>query len=892
MTVGSRWFKFDFHNHTPASDDYQNMDVTDEEWLLAYMRKEVDAVIISDHNTAGYVDRLKSTYIKMQQVNEESGFEGFREIVIFPGVEITATGDVHILAVFDETASSAEIEQLIGQCNAGAAIERGSKNHQVVLRNSVTQIVSFINQNNNAISIFAHIDASKGVLGITNQAELVGAFGSKPNAVEVSKNVSDIKSGIHRKLIKDLPKLRGSDAHSLERAGTRTCWLKMSSLNFDGLKSALLDHENCVLTDELPPSEPRLRLKSLSLKTRLCKASDGNEATVEFSPFYNAIIGSRGSGKSTLTESIRLAFRKNAGLIDDIKKNIDDFASIGNGMDHDSRVECLYVKDGHDYKVEWWPQNAPKLSIFQDGEWAYDQHWSSDRFAISIYSQKMLYKIASDNDAFLNICDDSDLVDKKGWEEKFSHIQRSFKRKRIELRELKAKKEIFSALLGELSDIERAIERLSESSYYTVRNELSKLEQKRNFILQFVEGEKENVRSILDLLESKSSFKEFDDEKGSYAELAKEIDNIQSGLYDKLSELSEQAVQKYDQILQGEVFKSIADEIEEVRYQVQMEAEKLTDSGLDPNKLDALVNRKQEVVEALDGYACIDHQIKEKLEEVNNCYIEMEQHRKDLTVARKDFIHSLDFDSLEVKILPLSSEPEITVEGYQAYTGINSFKDRIYDPETSTGLLKEFQEYKTFVPKDEVVEEKYNKLKRLKNLHEELLTNADIEMDIHGSLKKRLSDLSPEAVDNLLCWFPEDGLNIRYRSLGGQMEDIKNASPGQKAASMLEFLMSYGEDPLILDQPEDDLDCMMLSESVIPAISSNKKRRQLIIVSHSAPIVVNGDAEYVISMVRDKNGLRPNECGALQEKSIKELICRQMEGGEKAFRSRFNRILD
>lgn len=84
---------------------------------------------------------------------------------------------------------------------------------------------------------------------------------------------------------------------------------------------------------------------------------------------------------------------------------------------------------------------------------------------------------------------------------------------------------------------------------------------------------------------------------------------------------------------------------------------------------------------------------------------------------------------------------------------------------------------------------------------------------------------------------------------------------------------------------------LMLSQSVIPAISANKKRRQLVIVSHSAPIVVNGDAEYVISMKHDRIGLSPSLCGALQEKEMKELICRQMEGGEKAFRSRYERIL-
>lgn len=142
-----------------------------------------------------------------------------------------------------------------------------------------------------------------------------------------------------------------------------------------------------------------------------------------------------------------------------------------------------------------------------------------------------------------------------------------------------------------------------------------------------------------------------------------------------------------------------------------------------------------------------------------------------------------------------------------------------------------------------------------------------------------------------MCWYPDDGIYIKYRALGGSMEDITSASPGQKGASMLQFLLSYGTDPLLLDQPEDDLDCLMLSQSVIPSIAANKKRRQLIIVSHSAPIVVNGDAEYVISMKHDRAGLRPDLCGALHDKDIKTLICHQMEGGEKAFRSRYARIL-
>lgn len=78
---------------------------------------------------------------------------------------------------------------------------------------------------------------------------------------------------------------------------------------------------------------------------------------------------------------------------------------------------------------------------------------------------------------------------------------------------------------------------------------------------------------------------------------------------------------------------------------------------------------------------------------------------------------------------------------------------------------------------------------------------------------------------NLFCWFPDDGIQIRYKTLSGSMENIETASPEQKAANMLQFLSSYGLDPLILEQAEDDLDCLMLSNSVIPAIVRNKKKK-------------------------------------------------------------------
>ncbi|MCD9530845.1 anti-phage protein Ppl [Photobacterium carnosum] len=892
MSVGSKWYKFDFHNHSPASHDYKEPQLSNRDWLLAYMRQEVDAVILSDHNTAQRVDSLKFELSQMQIEANKGELEGFRALTLLPGVELTATGNVHVLAIFDEQATCAEIEQLIGQCNGNTPLPR-IHNHQLVLRNGVANIVSAIKQNNNALCVLAHIDSQKGALSITNQAELEAAFEAKPDGVEIRFNLSDITDGTHNRLIKNLPKLRGSDAHHPENAGQRTCWLKMSELNFDGLKTALLDHENCVLLDSFPPSEPSLQLRKLKLKTRVCRTEDGHSTELEFSPFYNAIIGSRGSGKSTIVESIRLGMRKDIGLSAKLAETIKRFKSIGKGMSEDSEIECIYLKDGTDFKLTWKPGNNTTLLTKIDDEWVEDFDWSSDRFGISIYSQKMLFELASDNDAFLKVCDESEFVNKREWLEIRDTLERSFKNEKINLRGLLAKKITSSALSGQLADVSRSIERLSESPYYNVKTKLALLEVEYASISEIITSERSFLDDIINTMPAQTLYADYSECSEQYLAITQQFKTIQAQANLSIRKAIEHAKQQYLWLSTCPQLKNIVALIDSAKEEVISEAKSLREQGLDPDKLDVLVEQRTNLTIELRKYIDLDDKIRETEHKIEQISTEMKDHRKTLTASRKEFIASLRLDGLEVKILPLNALPESIVKSYQEATGIQSFSDRIYDEAAGTGLLKQFIEYKTFAPIDDVIDQKYRYLDQLKECHIKIVTSTLTEqIDIHGAYKNRINSLSDDSLDNLMCWFPDDGIHIRYRALNNQMEDIESASPGQKAASMLQFLLSYGTDPLLLDQPEDDLDCMMLSQNVIPAISANKQRRQLIIVSHSAPIVVNGDAEYVISMVHDRNGLRPNICGALQEQDVKDFICDQMEGGEIAFRSRFNRILN
>jgi ATPase subunit of ABC transporter with duplicated ATPase domains len=155
-----------------------------------------------------------------------------------------------------------------------------------------------------------------------------------------------------------------------------------------------------------------------------------------------------------------------------------------------------------------------------------------------------------------------------------------------------------------------------------------------------------------------------------------------------------------------------------------------------------------------------------------------------------------------------------------------------------------------------------------------------------------LGKLTPEALDRLDLWFPEDSLKVEYSPTGDgrNFKPIEEGSPGQKTAALLAFLLSYGQEPLILDQPEDDLDNHLIYELIVTQLREVKRRRQVIVVTHNPNIVVNGDAELVVAL-EARGGETQKECeGSLQEKQVRDTICDVMEGGPEAFDQRYRRI--
>ena len=93
------------------------------------------------------------------------------------------------------------------------------------------------------------------------------------------------------------------------------------------------------------------------------------------------------------------------------------------------------------------------------------------------------------------------------------------------------------------------------------------------------------------------------------------------------------------------------------------------------------------------------------------------------------------------------------------------------------------------------------------------------------------------------------------------------------------------KDPLIIDQPEDNLDNAFIADSLISTIRQNKIKRQYIFETHNANIPVFGDAEQIITMKEeDGHGYSPQELvGSIDSPDVKESVINVLEGGKDAF---------
>ena len=421
----------------------------------------------------------------------------------------------------------------------------------------------------------------------------------------------------------------------------------------------------------------------------------------------------------------------------------------------------------------------------------------------------------------------------------------------------------------ELSDIENQISKYEKSGISDTLKKKQLFDDQEKVLSSYVDRKKNKIDEIRQYLDGVTVM--YDDVVDSELKslLEEDLNEFKSDV-ERLNQICNEMLSKSDRLSDkvdttGWKRKRIA-----IQSKYVAVMQNLQDDGLDTVKLDTLMEQRNNKKVEIDKVC-----IKEKeLCELQTEYKSLENAYRSkvdrIYKLRNEFIQEVIGNDKNVKFKLAKSRNR------------NSFIDTLKTimQKEIASVDDDINELADLYLKKEGGIEKYKKL--LIDIR-----NKEDQKSLSKKTRDIITDIAEDSFARMLAFLPDDDLIVSYRpEKANKFIPLSNASAGQKTTTILTFLLAYGSQPLLLDQPEDDLDNRLVYDLIVARLKVAKSKRQIIVVTHNANIPVNGDSEYIVSMDSETNIIQVNQTGTMDDKSIRQEICDVMEGTKDAFEMR------
>ena len=925
-TRGSEWNKWDLHIHTPFSYLHSNYgndwDNYVKKLFLKAIKKEIKVIGITDYFTIEGYKKIRNEYLnnqaKLQTLFTQEEIDIINKILVLPNIEfrldqLVNGNRVNFHVLFSEEVSIRDIEENFlheldfvyeGAINSedekwklksSNLIDFGKKlksehpnfksdsdvfvgmkcavvNHTQIsdlLTNKKSKFknnyllvtpsdedLSQIDWNGQGHNIRKILIQKSNVLFASNNSTIKWALGKFGTQEEYIKEFKSLK-----------PVIWGSDAHDYDKmfepSNNRYCWIK-AQLTFNGLRQILFEPEDRVYIGESKPEQKN------SYNTIDSIQFIDNDFSPELIPINSnlvTIIGGKSTGKSLLLRNIAKAIDPNEVQkrldecnIQDYKRKIDNFSVTWSdnqtqslGSDGETNKKIIYIPQSYLNRLVEKPESTSSIDEIITGvlrqeptvDNAFDQLEDLERNnqkSISHEVNDIFYLLEDISKQYEKI---KEVGDEKG-------ITEEIKRLNNEITELKKK--------SGLSEEEIIKYNSGISSINDKQNEINNISQ-NNSRIDYYKGLSLFNNTIID---------GFIGEIGN--ELNKSLEEIKTELSKRWSTILDTEKGKINsQInsLNNEIAttnKGIESLMEKVKS-YHLLNEKLEKHKSEDSKLKTILKLKDERKSNID-----------KLKEKINYLIKIHKSYFDNLVTIKDRI---------IRDHKIDSELEFNIN-------IN-FKKSIFQS--------------SFI--ETVLNQKHiSKYTDVKLNQYEYSSNTNFESDVEKIVKSLLLNKivlknnysNKEAILKLLNnWYIFD---FQIKQNG---DNISEMSPGKKSFVLLKLLIELDNSkcPILLDQPEDDLDNRSIYNDLVSFVRDKKKERQIIIATHNPNLVVSSDSEQVIvanqqgdksqnrlykfeyvSGALEDSFLNTDEDITLEKQGIQEHVCDILEGGIKAFKTR------
>jgi ABC-type cobalamin/Fe3+-siderophores transport system ATPase subunit/uncharacterized protein (DUF2164 family) len=664
------------------------------------------------------------------------------------------------------------------------------------------------------------------------------------------------------------PALRGSDSDEFEDFCVpdkkRYCWIKADT-TFEGLKQIKYEPADRVHIGEHSPQRrvsihtPRkVEIREGQINDRLTVA----DTTLPLNPNLVTVIGGKGAGKTALLDLIANCYQNRHISNEDEEIDVNSFIQRIQDEKPDVSTELKFHGEDIDNfekpvlddecishsNIEYLPQG--KISEYcRDEDRMHEQVLELIQQSVRTTDSELMERFEKKRSGI-------DKIEKK-LEELTNRIH-EFDPGTIGERINESESEL-SAAQGKLEDKEREIEEFKEEHGDELQDESSTELQSQ---LDFYDENLQNIKEIKLVLSEQ-------------IERLEKIEEFNRGL-EKLKSLSEETEIEVDvdvtQFIVEEVKlnlhdykQSIDDErsrIERERESVQSQLNELEDIDEDLSQLLSEKREQKKIVKEKENELQLLEDNRQKLQELRT-------ERRDEFIDYVDAYHDLkSLYSLVISEFSADQSAILDEVKFDAYLEVtNDLQSQLYDlldgRSVNIAEIQPIIQSATDAIEDSEQSEHY----------------AESYLDEALSFKDQLLEKASTAEFERRVFTGNFKLSEQILLEGTRMEDL---SLGQKGTVLLKILLAQEGKPLIIDQPEENLDNRFVYKTLKDAFKEAKKKRQVIIATHNANLVVNTDAEQVVVAQYEENEIS-FKSGPLEDEKIRKEVTTVLEGGKEAF---------
>ncbi len=858
---GNNWVRADFHLHTKADKEFKH-DGKENDFIFKYVEAlktaSIRLAVITNHN--------KFDRDEYKAISKKARKEG---IGVLPGVELSVndgSNGVHLLIVFSQQwleNGHDYISQFLNVAFAGKVPEKYEQENGRSNDDLLTTLKKLEEYNRDFFVVFAHVEVASGLWNELDggrmqelaEQPLVQKYCLGFQKVRThNKPDAKCRTKVKEWWGKHYPaELEGSDPKNLTEIGRgQQMYLKLGDLSFEAVKYALTDFHFRVTKDI--PKVNHSHLNAVRFEGGLL---DGNRVT--FSPHMNCLIGIRGSGKSSILESVRYALDIPFGQKSqdkEYKKNLLPYVLKSGGKivveatdRHGTAYEVSRIC-GHEPDVLVENKLRPGIAIKE-----------------TVITKPLYFgqkDLSAAGEGF-----GQDLVEKLVGE-KLKPIRQKISEKEAQLKiavdsllSLSGDEEQKRKDEDELKDIKYRLEQFEK---YDVQDKLSKQVEFGKDVA-FCDKVDEFVMEWHSAMDE-TSLQAEEDMAALGQHTSKHNVEFFASYQKKLDELSTLVVNA----------KSLASKIDGIKKELTVLRKKLDDSK---------ISQKEEFAE-------IERELVKALEEQGITSIQPDDFLK-LTTRKSELETSIA--ELEKKTSKIKNKEadlliaigQLNSVWHEEFKLISAALGSINSAQESLQVEAEFKgDKKNFV---EIMEETFRGHNIRKEYYKALADMYPDFAEIYKKLDEAASETKNKAeifkeqfvahLCDLLIYQVPNSYNVTYHG-----KPLKSHSLGQRASAMMLFILSQKEnDLLLIDQPEDDLDNQTIYEEVVKLLRAIKSDQQFIFATHNANFPVLGDTELITSchVSDDKISV---ETGSIDSKGCQQKIVSIMEGGSEAFNRR------